>query len=277
MTHVRNTRKFISLAVVVLFLITTSGCAMLKPDQYEQYGYHGTAQVKVGHRVVPIDWIGNLFGIFEKLIIWNWKMERHNIQPETKKAINDYIADNQEVLGDVYVQVNRYAPQDAWRRLVHNKGVKWPYRLFIGTFIVLIIDTILVGRIFGGDRYNPFTHTLDIYSDIPAVALHELGHARDFSERRYRGSYAILRLIPFADLYQEYKATNHAFEYVREKKMVNQEIENYKVLYPAYGTYVGSYLFIMGGSIIGAIVGHILGRTEAHHLEERVAKTTPSP
>lgn len=261
--------KAVALALGLTFSLQITGCARLKPAEYETYGYKGEAAVKEGKKIVVLDWLGNIFGFLPKLILWNWKVNRHNINEETEAAIQDYIAKNTTELGNVDVQLNRYAPQDAWRRLFSNKGVKWPYRVFLGSFTVLIVDTLLVNRIFGFDYYNPFTHTVNLYTDLPTVALHELGHAKDFGERRHRGSYALLRLIPFADLYQEYQATDDAFEYIRTEKQLAREIEAYKVLYPAYGTYVGSYL-ISYGSIAGAIVGHVWGRIEAKPLEKKL-------
>lgn len=241
---------------------------MLKEHQYDEFGYKGTADIKEGKRILILDWIGNLFGAFTKLILWNWKMERHWIREDTQGAIQEYLAVHQPELGNLKIQLNRYAPQDDWSRLVHNGGVKWPYRLFIGSFMVLIFDTILVSRIFGFDYYNPFTHTVHLYSDIPSVALHELGHAKDFSDRRYRGSYGLFRIIPGADLYQEYKATQHAFDFIREKQNIPREIEAYKILYPAYGTYMGGYLGF--GYLIPVIGGHIWGRHEAGELKDKL-------
>lgn len=255
-------------AVFLVISLCFSGCATLKPGEMEEFGYKGAPIVREGKPVKPIDWLGNLFGVFSKLILWNWKVERHNIQDDTEKALEAYLEANSGELGDVAVQLNRYAPQDSWGRLFKNKGVKWPYRYTLGFLSVLFLDTILAGRIFGGDRYDPFTHTVHIYSDLPSIALHELGHAHDFALRRYRGSYALLRIIPFTDLYQEYHASHEAFEYVREENMTETEIEAYKVLYPAYGTYAGGYLFRYG-SVIGAVVGHIWGRIEAHKLEKK--------
>lgn len=261
----RQEKWFKSAALVLCISVgmSASGCARLQPGQYEQHGYQGEAVVKQGARIEPVDWIGNFFGILEKLILWNWKIKRHNITEETKSAVDAYLKDHPE-LGSVGVQLNRYAPQDAWKRLVKNKQVKWPYRLFIGTFVVLIADTLLIDRIFGGDRYNPYTHTVHIHSDLPSVALHELGHAKDFSERRYKGSYALLRIVPFVDLYHEAQATKIAFAHARDDKNIPQEKECYKVLYPAYGTYVGGYLGF--GFLIPVIIGHIWGRNEAAAL-----------
>lgn len=261
-----------SAVLMLCFFLSFSlgGCSTLKHEEYAEFGYKGEAVVNEGARIVPVDWIGNVFGAISKLVLWNWKVERHNTQETTKLAIERYVKDHQETLGNVAVQVNRYAPQDSWRRLFSNRGVKWPYRYTIGLLNVLILDTILAGRIFGGDRYDPFTHTVHLYSDLSSIALHELGHARDFGERRYRGSYALFRIVPFVDLYQEAKATGYVFDYVNEKKMHDVRIEAYKVLYPAYGTYLGGYLFRYG-SIIGAIGGHIVGRFEAKAFENRLA------
>lgn len=259
--------KQTALVLCLMFSLSASGCARLKPHEYERYAYKGESVVKEGYRVLPVDWLGNLFGVFSKLILWNWKVKRHNIQDKTEQAVHAYLKTHGKEVGNLAVQLNRYAPQDAWRRLFTNKGVKWPYRLFIGTFVVLIADTLLIDRIFGGDRYNPYTHTVHIHSDLPSIALHELGHARDFTRRRYRGSYAFLYIIPFFDLYHENQATDHAFDYLREEKLVETEIEAYKILYPAYGTYVGSYLIGIAG-LVPVIVGHVWGRSEAEGLEK---------
>ena len=42
-----------------------------------------------------------------------------------------------------------------------------------------VFYTIFPGRVFGGDRYNPFTNTINLYSDHPSIALHEAAHAKD--------------------------------------------------------------------------------------------------
>ena len=259
--------KPLSLTVLICFLITSTGCARLKPEEYATYGYHGAVSYTEGERILPVDILGNIFGALSKLILWNWKMERHWVREETQEAAKAYVEKNQAELGDVMVRFNEYAPIDSFRRLFANHEVKWPYKYTIGILTTLISDTIMIDRIFGGDRYNPFTHTIHIHSDIPSVALHELGHARDFAGRRYKGSYALLRMIPFTDLYQEYQASHIAFGYITEEKMDQRKIEAYKILYPAYGTYAGGYFLIPYGSWAGALIGHAIGRYEAHKFE----------
>ena len=143
---------------------------------------------------------------------------------------------------------------------------------------------LLPGRLFPwGDYYNPFTNTVHLYSDHPAVALHEAGHVHDFSSRRYKGTYAAIRLIPFVDLYQEYKATKEAIGYLKEIHDQSTELSAYKILYPAYGTYVGSYIFAPIGTVGGALLGHVAGRSkaalEAHRQDQAQrapASTTPA-
>jgi hypothetical protein len=41
------------------------------------------------------------------------------------------------------------------------------------------------------------------------------------------------------------------------------ELAAYKLLYPAMGTYVGGALIPTYGALVGAGVGHIVGRTKA--------------
>ena len=102
------------------------------------------------------------------------------------------------------------------------------------------------------------------------MALHEAGHVHDFASRRFKGTYASIRIIPFVDLYQEYKASAEAIGYLKEIHDHSAELDAYKVLYPAYGTYVGSYLFPLIGSAAGALLGHVVGRS-ASALRKRAS------
>jgi len=127
---------------------------------------------------------------------------------------------------------------------------------------------MLPGRLFPwGDYFNPYTNTVHLYSDHPAVALHEAGHSHDFAKRRLKGSYAAARLIPLVDLYQEFQATDEAIEYLIEVGDRQTELSAYKILYPAYGTYVGNYLLFPFGLLV-VVFGHIHGRATANDREE---------
>jgi hypothetical protein len=147
--------------------------------------------------------------------------------------------------------------------------------------------SVFAGRIFagffGGDSYNPYTNTVAIYSDHSAVALHEAGHAEDFAARRFKGSYALLRLLPGVDLFQEFIATEKAIEYFVQTDNVPAELEAYAVLYPAFGTYVGGYYgtFVPFSQWIGACVGHVWGQarvsSRAKYYSRMKAAEPPNP
>jgi hypothetical protein len=223
-------------------------------------------QIERGRPRPVIDGIGWVVGIPDKIVLWNSRMENHSISCETEEAVAEYLAKND--LASVKVRLNQYAPGDDWRRLVANKSVGWGWRYSLGT-LAWLGETILPGRIVGGDHYNPFTNTVHLYSDIPAVALHEAGHAKDFARRYYKGTYAAAYLVPAVPLWHEAKATRDAVGYLQAEADLPNELEAYRVLYPAYGTYVGSAVgdFVPGPGmpfyIAGALGGHAVGRFEA--------------
>ena len=90
------------------------------------------------------------------------------------------------------------APNEAalWRAV----GAGWRYTF--GT-ISWLGDTIFPGRLLGGDHYNPYTNTVNIFSDAPAIGLHESGHAKDWARRKYKGTYAAIYGLPVVPLWHE--------------------------------------------------------------------------
>ena len=110
--------------------------------------------------------------------------------------------------------------------------------------------------------YNPWTDTVHVYSDHPAVALHELGHAWDFGRRRFRGTYGLIRTLPVVPLYQEFIASDKAFDYFIEIHDQQAEEDAYKILVPAYGSYIGSY-FLFPFNYVAVGIGHVWGRSAA--------------
>lgn len=253
---------------VLLAGVMLTGCAVATP--YVPQG--GPAEITRGQPIPPVDFLGNIFGLLSKLILFNWKADNHAISKETELSLAAYLKSPNNMTEGTHFSLNEYAPGRALSRLVTNHKVAWPYRLLLGMPITLVFDVILPGRLFagllGGDSYNPFTDTVSIYSDLSSIALHEAGHSHDTNKRRWKGSYATFRLVPGVDLYQEYEASDEALRYFIETGAQNQEIEAYKILYPAYGTYVGSYAFFPGSGLVGALLGHIWGRAKAHERLE---------
>ena len=218
------------------------------------------------------DFLGNyLFSLPEKLIIWNWKMGSHNISPETEQALQTYLKVNN--LTEVKVRLNEYAPFGEWKRLTNNEAVGAGWRYSVGV-LTWLFYTLLPGRLFGGDNYNPYTNTISLYSDLPVVALHEGGHAKDTARNENKGSWAVLRILPIYPLRDEAVASTDAISYVVNEDDLESLKSAYKVLYPAYGTYIGgeAVLFFPGIRLIiaaaAAIPGHIVGRIKASNVPD---------
>ena len=237
------------------------GCATTVP--YTGVGPH--PQVERGAPVPPVDVVGNVLSLPLKLLFWSWRFNRHSISPQTEEKLLAYLeARNLPVEDHARFQLNVYNPGEDLSRLVKNHDVAWPYRLLLGLPVTLVFDVLLPGRLFPwGDYYNPYTNTVHLYSDHPAIALHEAGHVHDFAGRRFKGTYAAIRIIPFVDLYQEYRATREAIHYLKDIQDHSTEISAYKILYPAYGSYVGGYLFPPIGTVGGVLIGHAAGRSQA--------------
>ena len=244
------------------------GCAATAP--YTGRGPH--PQIERGAPFAPVDFLGNVLALPAKLILWDWNFAKHSISEETENYLVLYLDDRDiALINEAHFRLNQYRPFNDFSRLVKNKNVAWPYRVLLG-FPTWIVEAVLPGRLFPwGDYYNPFSNTVHIYSDHPAVVLHEAGHVYDFSGRRFKGTYAFVRSIPYSpvSLYQEFKASQEAIRYLQEIEDREAQINAHKILHPAYGTYVGAYIFPVIGSIVGAIVGHATGRTKASNQQRQ--------
>ncbi|MCB1175586.1 MAG: hypothetical protein KDK39_18570 [Leptospiraceae bacterium] len=209
------------------------------------------------------------FSLLSKLILWNWKMNNHDISEETKLYLQDYIRANR--LQNVKVRFNMYDPADEWHRLTNNPDVHWLARYTVGVLnwvIYTILPERLFAGLFGGDHYNPYTNSINIYTDLPAVVLHEGGHAKDISMRLDKTGYALVYALPLAPLYHEARASEDAFHYIAERKKEQQlQREAYEQLAPAYATYIGGQLFDSYGFIM-VIPGHAYGRYKSWRLSE---------
>lgn len=213
-----------------------------------------------------IDGVGWVFGIPAKIVLWDSRVDNHDVSAETEEALRRYLDDNG--LDHVKVAINQYDPLDDWRRLRANKTVGLGYRCTFGVLSVAG-EAILPGRLFGGDHYNPYTGTIHLYSDVPAIALHEGGHAKDFTRRKLPGTYALAAAFPIVSLWPEAIATADALAYAEAHQDPDLERESYRILYPAYGTYVGGAVGRFAPAVTfpmyaGAVVaGHAVGRFQA--------------
>jgi len=217
-------------------------------------------------------WPGSLFS---KLILWNKDVDSHQFSQETEDILQEYLLANN--LTDVKVRINSCNAGGELRRTIHNRSVGAGWRYTFG-MVAWVQYIIMPGRFFGGDNYNPYSNTINIYSDIPAVALHEAGHAKDFGRRKYKGTYAFAYMLPFFNLYPEALATGDALGYLRTEESLQDQKTGYNTLYPAYGTYLGSnvgdwlaFPWNYAAMAAGVIPGHIAGRIRSATLPETSA------
>jgi hypothetical protein len=232
----------------------------------------GEPQIARGEPVPVVDALGHyVFSLPSKLLLWNWRVDNHRISPETEETVAAYLKANG--LRQVKVRLNQYEPRDEWRRLVRNSAMPGFWRYTFGV-LTCAEYTALPGRLFGGDCYNPYTNSVSIYSDHRAIALHECAHAKDFAgrSRGMKGWYSFMRLLPIVPFYQEEIATGDAIGYVRDIEDGRLEKSSYKILYPAYCTYIAGeglrwvrvqWWVSYAVTYAAVIPGHIVGRIKA--------------
>jgi len=223
---------------------------------------HCSNQIEFGQPHRLVDGIGWFFGIPSKLLLWDSRAENHNVSPQTVSVVRNYLRSNG--MSDVKVRMNQYAPGDEWRRLTQNKSVSPGWRYTVGALRTAGY-TIFPERLFGGDNYNPFTNTISIYSDIPAMAVHEAAYARDNAAHEYRGTYGFFQQLAGINIWHETKATRIAHGWMQRTHSPSLIAESNRVLPPLYGMRVGGsvgQLFPPGDLILpvaGAITGHAVG------------------
>ena len=261
------------LLVCLVLLTSLAGCAA---NNY-QYG-GGTSgeglsprmdqQIRIGNPHAFLDasdwiWPGSWLA---KLILWNKNIDSHEVSQETIDEIAHYLQANE--LDNVQVLINDYRPGIQWRRLFTNREVGAGWRYTFG-LLSTSIYTLLPGRFFGGDHFNPYTNTISIYSDDPAIVLHEGGHANDFSRRKHKGLHAALYALPGAPLYYEAVASNDALSYLKNECRFADQKHAYRVLHPAYGTYIGGTFYRQSPlGVLVAIPGHITGAIAAAKVDD---------
>lgn len=290
--HISVSGTAFAAATLLLWL---SGCSTLSPDSLqtasatfpdaiestdvatvrsqswadEGCGCHG--QIERGEPHEVLDAAGWVFGIPDKLLLWDRRAENHSISADTEYAIQNYLADHR--LTDVKVRLNQYAPGDEWRRLRDNDTVAPGWRYTIGALSV-IGYTVFPGRVFGGDSYNPFTNTVNLYSDIPSIAVHEGAYARDNARREYHGTYGTLQMLPVVNMWHETVATQDALEYIDGQNEPALAHEANRILHPLYGSRLGGAAgtFLPPSqpllAVAGAVTGHATGRSRNRVQEE---------
>lgn len=221
---------------------------------------------------ILLDGAGWVMGIPSKLLLWNTKVDSHSVSPEVEHQLRQYMTERG--LTDVKVRINQYDPIGEWRRLLGNKSIHPAFKYTVGAYANLKY-TMVPGRLFGADEYNPFTNSINLYSDRASLALREGAHAKQAIESGYRGLYASSMYIPGSPLWVDTTATREVLAYTKESGDRLLQRETYLVLFPAYGSRIGSSATFFLDAGVGqaaqaslALVGHAVGRTMAFRVSE---------
>jgi hypothetical protein len=260
------------LAVSLFVSALALGCAAGRVPRFDQTQANGVSvpldegpQVERGRPSKLVDGVGWVFGIPEKIALWDRRASNHDVSPETEQKLSEYLAANG--MESTKVRINQYDPGGEWRRLVDNKSVGAGWRYTVGALRTLGY-TILPGRVFsgfvGGDSYNPYTDSIYVYSDIPAVAVEQGAQAKNVRWREHPGTYASVYSLPVLTLFPAKAAKSEVYEYTALNGTYEEQLAARDALYPKYGSEIGgqtAYL-VPGSSLIfslaGAGVGHVV-------------------
>jgi hypothetical protein len=234
---------------------------------------HGLPQIERGRAVPLLDGLNHyVLSLPVKLLLLNWRLQDHRLPQRNERILAQYLALNQ--LRSVKVRHNQWAPIDEWRRMWSNDQVGIGYRATLG-MVTWLRYTLFPDRIFGGlplpfvgggDHFNPFSNTINVFSSDLGVLLHEGGHAKDYVRHRAKGTtFVLLRLLPGVDLIQEAVASQDAIQFLYCVGEEREELRAYGTLIPAYSTYVAGYFrggLVVTLPIVGA--GHVIGQGQAY-------------
>jgi hypothetical protein len=238
----------------------------------------GEAQIERGRPAPVLDGVGWVVGVPAKIIMLDHRIDNHNVSPETEMRLHEYLACNG--LDKVKVRVNEYDPWGEWKRLTQNESVGWPLRYTFGTFSV-VGYTLLPGRVFGGDVYNPFTNTISLYSDVPAVAVYEGGHAKDYAQTEYKGLYALACAVPGVRVvFHDAHASRDALGYLQENGTPQDIKEGYRAVCPAYALNASGPLAAATGvplTLPAVAAGHVVGQVKAASVHDQQPRDLQVP
>lgn len=271
----------VAVSVVACFCV---GCAIApnRPGQLQALAPAASdVTIVYGKPNRIADGIGTAIGLPARLLTLHPSVNNHEFSDATRTQLVSYLQKNN--IADVYVRVNQYDPAGEWRRLRENSRIAPGWKYTVG-LLPLTMYTLVPGRIFGGDLYNPFTNSLYINSDIPAVALHEAAYAKDVRDRQLPGTYAAMNEVPFLALWRHVHGVNEVVAYAQSEQDWDIERETYRVVYPMIGMHLASGgmhtvlgneplegmfltpLLPLGGALAGHAAGELAVLRRRHQL-----------
>lgn len=230
-------------------------------------------QIERGKPCAVVDGVGWVFAIPSKVVLWNSKVNNHHVSSESEARIEEFLAAHE--LEETKVRLNQYAPVDEWRRLAQNKSMSPGWRYTFGAFHTLGY-TLMPGRVFGEDYYNPYTNTLNVYGDVPSISMMEGAYGADLKSREKPGVYAFSQEIAGLNMWHQTIAMKSALAHIEATGSAEEIREAYNVLYPRYGLQGGQALDalvpipVVGNvfQIGGLVAGHCAGRRASSQVED---------
>jgi hypothetical protein len=216
-------------------------------------------QFERGRPQTVLDSVGWVFGIPKKIILWDRRAVNHRVSAETEQSLAEYMDANGLV--STKVRINEYDPLGEWRRLGANKQVGAGWRYTVGAFDTLGY-TLFPGRLFGEDRYNPYTDSVYIYSDISCLAEEQASYAKLIRAHAHPGTYVALVSLPIVQLWPEKQSKTDVLDYTLASGTTAQRAEATHILYAEYGAEVGGQASVLLGAgipltLAGAGIGHV--------------------
>lgn len=255
-------RGLIIKVICCVLAVGFAGCSTFNAYERSDHQFsgdtYGAIQIQRGQPRPVIDAAGRLLGLPNRIAVGDARVDNHNVSPATEMEITNYLEQNG--LNSVLVRSNQYAPVDELKRMISNKKIRPIWKSTFGSYNLLKY-TLLPGRLTGGDWYNPYSESLHVYSDSPAVVISRATYAQDLRNRANPGAYAAIKDVPLAGLGHETTATKLALDWYESRSPEDYESAR-EVLYPNLGASYGGQLasFIPYGEVVGRIIGGGVGK-----------------
>lgn len=188
--------------------------------------------VEYGQSRPLLDLAGCVVSLPKKVALWDRRIDNHNVSPQTVQQVARYL--QYRNIQGAKIRVNQYAPIDEWRRLASNRNIRPAAKYTVGAARVARY-CVMPGRLFGGDEYNPYTNTLSMYSDVPAIGIAESAFAGDVQNRPFPGAYSAVVGLPVVSFLHETRTTDETLQYLQQNGSAADVAATRRLLYARCG------------------------------------------